>query len=774
MNLEKIKESARKFELAQDWRRAIEVYQKAIQEYESGADPTPDVGVYNKVGDLHIKANEPAAAVQVFERAVDLYTDQGFTNNAIALCGKILRVNPGRVQVYLKLAQLHARKNVVSDAKKNLIEYVERMNAFNKLEEAAEAAKKFAEQFADVAELRTLVVELINAAAREQPDNAKLQQLVADLANLSEGRSSQAARRPSRMSTSIPKPKAGDLVFLSYGDEEEEKPAPKAAAPAPAAPKPAPAPPPPPAPKPAAAPPPAPKPAPAPPAPKPAPPAPPKAPPAPEPLMIERTSLVDDDAPAVIPDEATVGGGLDGLVLDPAADLASAAEPELPDLDLPEDLGDLTSIETPDDITPADVTLIEAEAPVELSLESTPELESPLASQVEESDRPLRATGELNLQAMHSFEPELTPEPEPEPEPAIEFIEASAPKPPTVAELEERILDDPENPEHHRTLGEALLASGQTQRGHEELELALDRYEAREDWRHALDVTNELISLDTSSVRFYQKRVELAFRLGDREYLVDSYLELGDALLRSGAVDKAVAVYRRVAEHDPGNARAASALQTLAGDEPAPPAPKKPTPRTSTPAAAPAPPAPRTSKPVPVASDGFVDLGSFIMDDDQPADTRMRIEEEEPSGDEEKDFSSMLSAFKQGIEKTVAEEDFQTHYDLGVAFKEMGLLDEAIGEFQKALRAPEGKLKSSEALGIAFFEKEQYSVAETILRRAAESIVGTEQEMLGLYYWLGRAYEAQQKPVEAKGAYQHVTAVNMKFLDTAERVSALG
>src|ERR1041385_5670170 len=221
MNLEKIKESARKYEAAQDWRRAIEVYQKAIQEFESGKDPSPDVGVYNKVGDLHIKANEPAAAVQVFERAVDLYTDQGLTNNAIALCGKILRVNPGRVQVYLKLAQLHARKNVVSDATKNLIEYVERMNAFNKLEEAAEAAKKFAEQFADVAELRTLVVELINAAAHEHADNPKLQQLAADLTALGD-RPSTAVRRPSRMSTSIAKPKAGDLVFLSYGDDEEE------------------------------------------------------------------------------------------------------------------------------------------------------------------------------------------------------------------------------------------------------------------------------------------------------------------------------------------------------------------------------------------------------------------------------------------------------------------------------------------------------------------------------------------------------------------------
>src|SRR5690349_8023419 len=240
MNLEKIKDAARKYEAAQDWRKAIEVYQKAIQEYESGADPSPDVGVYNKVGDLHLKANEPAAAVQVFERAVDLYTDQGFTNNAIALCGKILRVNPGRVQVYLKLAQLHARKNVVTDAKKNLIEYVERMNAFNKLDEAAEAAKKFGEQFADVPELRTLVVELLSAAAREQPANEKLQALVADLDQLAEGRPSTAARRPSRMSTAVKK--AGDLVFLSFGDEEEAAPAApapvKAAAPA-APPKPA-------------------------------------------------------------------------------------------------------------------------------------------------------------------------------------------------------------------------------------------------------------------------------------------------------------------------------------------------------------------------------------------------------------------------------------------------------------------------------------------------------------------------------------------------------
>jgi len=51
----------------------------------------------------------------------------------------------------------------------------------------------------------------------------------------------------------------------------------------------------------------------------------------------------------------------------------------------------------------------------------------------------------------------------------------------------------------------------------------------------------------------------------------------------------------------------------------------------------------------------------------------------------------------------------------------MGLIDEAIGEFQKALRGADGRLRTSEALGTCFFEKGQYPVAATVLKRAIES-----------------------------------------------------
>jgi tetratricopeptide (TPR) repeat protein len=163
----------------------------------------------------------------------------------------------------------------------------------------------------------------------------------------------------------------------------------------------------------------------------------------------------------------------------------------------------------------------------------------------------------------------------------------------------------------------------------------------------------------------------------------------------------------------------------------------------------------------------------LLEEEEHPKDTRMRIEDEEPTGDEQKDFQQMLAAFKKGIEANVGEEDFQSHYDLGVAYKEMGLLDEAIAEFQKALRSSDGRLKSSEALGLCFFEKGQHAVAETILRRALELPASGDAERVGLLYWLGRTLEEQGKQGDALAAYNRVFAVDIQFQDVNERVRAL-
>lgn len=156
----------------------------------------------------------------------------------------------------------------------------------------------------------------------------------------------------------------------------------------------------------------------------------------------------------------------------------------------------------------------------------------------------------------------------------VTFLDASEPEQPSIADLEDRVLEDPDDPEAHRVLGEALLAAGETLRGQEELELALAGYEGREDWGRAADLVVELIRLDPNGVRYHQKRVEIAFHSGERSRLIDAYVELADALLRVGALDKALAVYRRVSEHDPGNQRALAALDALSPvEESLPPIP---------------------------------------------------------------------------------------------------------------------------------------------------------------------------------------------------------
>src|SRR5256886_11567474 len=160
--------------------------------------------------------------------------------------------------------------------------------------------------------------------------------------------------------------------------------------------------------------------------------------------------------------------------------------------------------------------------------------------------------------------------------------------------------------------------------------------------------------------------------------------------------------------------------------------------------------------------------------EDPPArDTRMKVADEEPTGDEEKDFQEMLTRFEQGIDENIDEADFQSHYDLGVAFKEMGLLDEAIAELQKALRTPEGKLRTAEALGVCFLDKGAYVVAESILRRGLELAASGDQERLGVLYWLGRSLEEQGKKAEARELYGRVFAVDIRFKDVGERSKAL-
>ena len=304
-------------------------------------------------------------------------------------------------------------------------------------------------------------------------------------------------------------------------------------------------------------------------------------------------------------------------------------------------------------------------------------------------------------------------------------------------------------------------------------------------------------------MRHHQKRVELAFRSNDRVKLIDAYLELGDALFRSGEERKARAVYQRVLELAPDDPRAQAAVESVALASPAagsgaipaipPSAPERPqsgprppdkhVPYQSVPSNGARPTGgvtapPPSRKPSPLdrsdATHGeFVDLGDWLRSGENPKSTRMVAEEKPPSGDEQADFQEMLKRFKQGVAENVDEEDYESHYDLGVAYKEMGLVDEAVAEFQKALRGSSNRVRAYEALGQCFVEKEQFHVAASVLSRAIALGEGDDHHLVGVLYLLGKATEALGKPNAALDYYQRVFAVDIEFRDVAERISAI-
>lgn len=756
MNLEKLKDSARKFEQKEDWRKAIEVYLKAIQQIESGAETSPDLSLYNRVGDLYLKINDTAAAVRSYERAVDLYADQGFFNNAIALCGKILRVNPGRTQTYLKLAQLHARKNVVIEAKRNLIEFLERMNALGQLDQAFQSVKEFADQFSGSQEIRMMLVDLLRAASREEEALEQLAKIAGDLESRGGGPAKPAAPEgdtPVQATLAVPRrpiPARGDLVFLDTGFDLP--PAPAAAAPSPPADSPL-------------------------------------AVEAPPPEGLEHTQFVADplagsEGPPV--DEVPPALPLTGLEQTVDAELPAEPVGLLPGLELEATSEEIEFEGVPlEAMEQQDTGGVEAE-PVQGLLDTGEDLDIALSATEVDFAAPADPAPDLDLDFIEDEAAEAAPTA------GLPLIDAGSPgagPADELADLEERIIEDPENPDLHRELADRLLLEGDLPRAAEELRLSLQGYEAAEDWSGAMGITDRLVALEPDAIMNHQKRVELAFRTGDRAPLLDAYLALGDALVRAGATDKALAVYGRVHEHDASNERASAAIASLTAPPPppvaaAPPAPPVPAAPPSVRPAAPTPPgapaAPKAAAPSPRAPKAppedasFVDLGSMIFEESAPRDTRMRIDRREPQDeDEQREFKEILEQFKRGIEENLDTDDYQAHYDLGVAFKEMGLLDEAIAEFQKALHAPEGRLRTSEALGMAFFEKGQFAVSEAVLRRAVDGVDGGDEAKIGLIYWLGRALEAQGKGADAITSYERAMAVDIRFMDLSDRIHRL-
>jgi tetratricopeptide (TPR) repeat protein len=171
-----------------------------------------------------------------------------------------------------------------------------------------------------------------------------------------------------------------------------------------------------------------------------------------------------------------------------------------------------------------------------------------------------------------------------------------------------------------------------------------------------------------------------------------------------------------------------------------------------------------------------VNLSDILHDDDdEPQSARMTIGEPKQTGDHEADFQHILQEFRDGIERTIPSDDADSHFDLGIAFREMGLIDDAIAEFQIASRSRLRRVESIEALGGCFLDKHEPAVARTLLLRALDepSVANGDDTLRGVLYLLGLASEALGAREDGLRYYQRVYAVDIRFRDVAARIQTL-
>jgi tetratricopeptide (TPR) repeat protein len=130
-------------------------------------------------------------------------------------------------------------------------------------------------------------------------------------------------------------------------------------------------------------------------------------------------------------------------------------------------------------------------------------------------------------------------------------------------------------------------------------------------------------------------------------------------------------------------------------------------------------------------------------------------------------------------ESASSNEDFETHYNMATAYKEMDLLDEAIREFQIAagltgsVEAAPRFFQCCNMLGHCFVEKEMPRAAVLWFKKGLDAPGRSPEEYKALQYELGSAYEAMGDLTRAVAAFTEVYGVDVGYRDIAEKLESL-
>ena len=128
----------------------------------------------------------------------------------------------------------------------------------------------------------------------------------------------------------------------------------------------------------------------------------------------------------------------------------------------------------------------------------------------------------------------------------------------------------------------------------------------------------------------------------------------------------------------------------------------------------------------------------------------------------------IFDEFKKGIDEKIGREDYDTRYNLGIAYKEMGLIEEAIHEFLISSKHPSKFFDSAGLLGMCFMEKGMLGEAVNWYEKALETPDRKEEEYLAIQYELVLTLKAKEDYVKTAAVIEEMMRRDPNYRNIAQ------
>jgi tetratricopeptide (TPR) repeat protein len=181
---------------------------------------------------------------------------------------------------------------------------------------------------------------------------------------------------------------------------------------------------------------------------------------------------------------------------------------------------------------------------------------------------------------------------------------------------------------------------------------------------------------------------------------------------------------------------------------------------------------------VPVAtnesdSKQYYDLSDRIQDEQEAIKAIYNYQLRGDTTIVEKALSDIVSEFRKALDEKVDQEDYDSHYNLGIAFLEQGLMDEAIEECKLAAQSDKLVVDSSSIISFCYRQKKEFEKAMEWINKALELAAEGSEQSFALKYDLASLYEDMGETEKSLNLYREIMDWNDNYRDAAEKVEEL-